>query len=285
MPKDRDEDGQYVRTVAEADIVTAIRASDDPVATASGVAERVGCSRETARDKLAALHETGTVAKRTVGARAVVWWLSDEETTNETAAAGEIVIECDNCGREETYPRTTCQGCGSETTSIDDDWRNLSWDGPPTTADDRRVGNGLCEACVAPLLDEAKEPARERGRIPCRHPEHNTHELHGQALDECRNQGYVPFTDEEMSHLRAAYRSVRTHVCPDCGATRENHSMAGENTDDGTLQQPDLEAGPNFALGEYQFTSPYGEETMMPGLECRECGWGGPEESLNFRKQ
>jgi len=74
----RDDSGRFVETVTAEDVLDALRTSDDTVVTAKEVAEAVGCSPDSARQKLAELHEDGVVERKGVGARAVVWWLNEE---------------------------------------------------------------------------------------------------------------------------------------------------------------------------------------------------------------
>jgi len=54
----RDDSGRFVETVTAEDVLDALRNS--------------------ARQKLAQLHEDGVVERKGVGARAVVWWLNEE---------------------------------------------------------------------------------------------------------------------------------------------------------------------------------------------------------------
>lgn len=42
--------------------------------------EKIGCTGQAARKKLNQLHEIGAVERKSVGARAVVWWLSESDT-------------------------------------------------------------------------------------------------------------------------------------------------------------------------------------------------------------
>lgn len=58
--------------------------------TATEIAERVGCSRRTAHDKLEALAEQRALATKKVGARGRVWWVprpAAESPTSDGAAA------------------------------------------------------------------------------------------------------------------------------------------------------------------------------------------------------
>lgn len=79
--RERNDRGQYVGTISLEDVIEAIRQTDSPVATAPELGEILDCSSETVRQKLVTLHEQGRVERRTVGANAVVWWLTDTEDT------------------------------------------------------------------------------------------------------------------------------------------------------------------------------------------------------------
>lgn len=79
--RERDDHGQYVATISLEDVIEALRYTDSPVATAKEVGELLDYSSEAARQKLITLHEQGRVERRTVGANAVVWWLTDREST------------------------------------------------------------------------------------------------------------------------------------------------------------------------------------------------------------
>jgi len=79
--RERNDHGQYVGTISLEDVLEAIRQTDSPVATAKELGELLDCSSEAARQKLITLHEQGRVERRTVGANAVVWWLTDTEDT------------------------------------------------------------------------------------------------------------------------------------------------------------------------------------------------------------
>jgi predicted ArsR family transcriptional regulator len=56
------------------DVLSVFEQSDDPVLTASEVADYLDVSRRTALRKLQELEEQGEVGRKEVGSRAVVWW-------------------------------------------------------------------------------------------------------------------------------------------------------------------------------------------------------------------
>jgi predicted ArsR family transcriptional regulator len=76
--RERTEGGQYApgstTQATETDVLDAVRSASDPVVTVGEVAEAVGTSRDTALRRLRALHESGDLERKEVGARAVVWW-------------------------------------------------------------------------------------------------------------------------------------------------------------------------------------------------------------------
>lgn len=71
----RDERGQFVETITPERVLAAMRAVDGPVVTATDIAERLECTPEAVTPKLETLQDQGRVARRQVGARAVVWWV------------------------------------------------------------------------------------------------------------------------------------------------------------------------------------------------------------------
>ena len=84
MARERTETGEFVETVTLDRVVSAIPAVDAPVVTTRDVADRLDCTTEAARQKLAQLTEQGRVDRRKVGGRAVVWWLTESgEATDE----------------------------------------------------------------------------------------------------------------------------------------------------------------------------------------------------------
>lgn len=75
----RDEDGRFVETVTPERVLGVMRAADAPVVTATDIADELGCTPEAVTGKLKQLQEQGRVARRQVGARAVVWWLAEQQ--------------------------------------------------------------------------------------------------------------------------------------------------------------------------------------------------------------
>jgi predicted ArsR family transcriptional regulator len=80
--------GAFRQRVTDSDVLEALREQPDPVATAGELAEALNVSSETARRHLSELHEQELVDRKTVGARAVVWWAID--TVDSTAPAAPL---------------------------------------------------------------------------------------------------------------------------------------------------------------------------------------------------
>jgi len=83
MGRKRDESGQFVEEITLDEVIEVLRESNSPVATAKEVGETLGCSGEAARQKLLELRDQGIVARRRVGAGAVVWWIVADDPTPE----------------------------------------------------------------------------------------------------------------------------------------------------------------------------------------------------------
>jgi len=78
MEPERDEAGNYTETVTLDAVLGVFRHVDGPVVTSADVADRMGCSRETARRKLRTLEDRGRIDSRKTAGR-VVWWLVEPE--------------------------------------------------------------------------------------------------------------------------------------------------------------------------------------------------------------
>lgn len=79
MSQGRDDAGRFEETVTEQEILKVFDYEDDPVLTASEVAEglrRFGkhMTSEGVRNRLEAMAEKGLVSRKKLGARAVGWW-------------------------------------------------------------------------------------------------------------------------------------------------------------------------------------------------------------------
>ena len=74
----RDEDGQFVETANEDDVLGVFSAVDGPVVTTTDVSELLGITTEAARQKLNGLVTTGELRRRKTG-RTVVYWRTEGE--------------------------------------------------------------------------------------------------------------------------------------------------------------------------------------------------------------
>jgi DNA-binding transcriptional MocR family regulator len=77
MSREREDTGRYTETVTPADVLGVFEVVEGPVVTSGDVADTLDCSRETARRKLRALEERGSLASRKTAGR-VVWWVAPE---------------------------------------------------------------------------------------------------------------------------------------------------------------------------------------------------------------
>ena len=75
---DRDGGGRYTPSVTDADILGILERASAPVMTASEVADELPIGRSAVRKRLVDLHERGTIERKSVGARSVVWWIVDK---------------------------------------------------------------------------------------------------------------------------------------------------------------------------------------------------------------
>jgi len=76
--RERNDEGRYVSTVTPERVLEVLQGADDPVLTAKEVGEWLDCTSEAARQQLHELREQGKVESKQVGARARVWWPSQE---------------------------------------------------------------------------------------------------------------------------------------------------------------------------------------------------------------
>lgn len=70
-------------TVPDEDIITVFRESEDPVLTASEVADHISLSRRGTYDRLRNLENDGVLQSKKVGGRTTVWWYPGHTTTPE----------------------------------------------------------------------------------------------------------------------------------------------------------------------------------------------------------
>ena len=88
MPE-RDDRGQYRTAVSDDEILSFFGRAGRPYQTAQSVGDEFNLERSTAYRRLQRLADEEQLQKDEVGARAVVWWLADED--------GEIIAEAGTC--------------------------------------------------------------------------------------------------------------------------------------------------------------------------------------------
>lgn len=85
MARQRDQNGQYVETVAPQSVLEVLNRVDGPVITFSDVAEYLDCTTEAARQKLHHLVDRGALDRRKTG-RTVLYWSPNPGATTLTNA-------------------------------------------------------------------------------------------------------------------------------------------------------------------------------------------------------
>jgi hypothetical protein len=91
MSRERDDAGRYTESVSGAEILRVFATVEGPIVTSGDVADRLGCSRETARRRLEDLEESGPLASRRTAGR-VVWWRTEDgsQTSEQDVEASTI---------------------------------------------------------------------------------------------------------------------------------------------------------------------------------------------------
>lgn len=90
----RDEEGEFVETITPERALAPMRDADAPVVTASDIADELEHQSAAVTKKLEQLQERDRVARRQVGARAVVRWLVEQpplDTASEHDPAASFV--------------------------------------------------------------------------------------------------------------------------------------------------------------------------------------------------
>ena len=91
MSQGRDDTGQFTQSVTEQEILKVFDYEDDPVLTATEVAEGlrrfgVQITPEGVRNRLEEMDENDLVSRKKVGARAVGWWAEVAPELDSTTA-------------------------------------------------------------------------------------------------------------------------------------------------------------------------------------------------------
>ena len=106
MSQGRDDHGRYSPRVSEEDVLRTLRDHPEPVATAGDLAEQFEVSAETVRRHLSRLHGRGAVEKKTVGARAVVWWAIEDDNAAPAAPLRNLVGMLDEEAADQARARS-----------------------------------------------------------------------------------------------------------------------------------------------------------------------------------
>lgn len=109
MSQDRNDRGRFTERVSLADVLSVFDRVDGPVVTSGDVAEATGCSRDSARRKLAQLEERGQAESRKTAGR-VVYWRVDDEGPSPVDPDDPIFAD----------RPTFASGCGDLSTSVDE---------------------------------------------------------------------------------------------------------------------------------------------------------------------
>jgi predicted nucleotidyltransferase len=75
--------GEFAPEVADEEILSVLRERDTPVVTATEIANEIDMTRQAVTRRLKRMHDEGLVGRKEVGARAVVWWLTETATDTE----------------------------------------------------------------------------------------------------------------------------------------------------------------------------------------------------------
>lgn len=89
MDREHDTDGRFTAHITSDDVLDALQAHDEPVATTTDLASVFDLTTEAVRRHLSTLHDTGRVQRKRTGASAVVWWPTAESDTDATESEAE----------------------------------------------------------------------------------------------------------------------------------------------------------------------------------------------------
>ena len=93
----RDEGGKFAEKVTKQDILKVFDEADEPVLSATEIADVFDVARQTISRRLDDMEEEGLVEKKQIGARAVAWW-----ATVAPALSPEAAARADAADREST---------------------------------------------------------------------------------------------------------------------------------------------------------------------------------------
>lgn len=143
MPKERNEGGEYVETVSLDDVREVFDDVRGPAVLSADVADRLGCSRETARRKLEELYDQGYVDRRKVSRRVIYWFTGGEPISPEERGTDKAAQRAREVERNQ--PVTTPEPITETSSPTEDVLKGLD------TTDERR---DAVRACVDYLREE-----------------------------------------------------------------------------------------------------------------------------------
>ena len=89
------EQGEYAEMYSTEETYDILASLPKQVGMTSDIADALGCSSLTARNKLQELRFDGKVEKRDTGGRAVLWYIPDEDETDEESAENDEAEDAD----------------------------------------------------------------------------------------------------------------------------------------------------------------------------------------------
>lgn len=92
----RDEGGKFAEKVTKQDILKVFDTSDEPVLSATEIAEEFDVARQTVTRRLSEMEEEGLVEKKQMGARSVAWWATVGPALSPEAAARADAADREN---------------------------------------------------------------------------------------------------------------------------------------------------------------------------------------------
>jgi hypothetical protein len=75
--------------VSDTDVLAVFRSASEPVLSTSEVAAALPIKRRATHDRLRALVESGTLARKQIG-KSAIYWLPGETATGEASGASEV---------------------------------------------------------------------------------------------------------------------------------------------------------------------------------------------------
>lgn len=75
--------------VTDEEVLAVLRDTNDPVLSTAEVADRLPIKRRATLTRLQRLAESGVLARKQTGGRNTVWWLSNEDPTDDRSAVDE----------------------------------------------------------------------------------------------------------------------------------------------------------------------------------------------------